>query len=146
MRSRRLYLATRSLRQGAPVLICPVRQATAKSAMVVSSVSPEWCWHPQVHALASRGGWDGAGRWVAVPFVDATVAARLFRHQVIALLREEGLLSPERIELLLSWRNSGFSAHHGVTVVAGDTGRASGYQSSAPMSEQTSPAPMSLAR
>ena len=41
MRSSWLYFATRSLRQGAPVLIWPVLQATARSAMVVSSVSPE---------------------------------------------------------------------------------------------------------
>jgi len=36
-----LYLATRSERQGAPVLIWPEFTATARSAMVVSSVSPE---------------------------------------------------------------------------------------------------------
>ena len=41
MRRRRLYLATRSLRLGAPLLICPAFRATARSAMVVSSVSPE---------------------------------------------------------------------------------------------------------
>ena len=40
MRRRRLYLAVRSLRQGAPVLIWPQAVATARSAMVVSSVSP----------------------------------------------------------------------------------------------------------
>ena len=36
-----LYLATRSLLLGAPVLIWHVFIATAKSAIVVSSVSPE---------------------------------------------------------------------------------------------------------
>ena len=77
--------------------------------------------HPHVHAIASRGGWDREGRWVPVPFVDAVAAERLFRHQVIALLRDEGLLSEERIALLLSWRNSGFSAHNAVTLAAGDT-------------------------
>ena len=41
MRSSWLYLATRSLRAGAPVLICPLPTATARSAMVVSSVSPD---------------------------------------------------------------------------------------------------------
>ena len=41
MRSSWLYLATRSLRAGAPLLICPQPSATARSAMVVSSVSPE---------------------------------------------------------------------------------------------------------
>lgn len=43
MRSNWLYLAKRSDRQGAPVLICPVHKPTAKSAMYVSSVSPERC-------------------------------------------------------------------------------------------------------
>ncbi|HEV8628990.1 MAG TPA: transposase, partial [Thermoanaerobaculia bacterium] len=54
-------------------------------------------------------------------FVDTVAAERLFRHKVIALLRDEGLLSEERIALLLSWRNSGFSVHNGVNLAAGDT-------------------------
>ena len=41
MRSSWLYLATRSVRLGAPVLIWPALRATEMSAMVVSSVSPE---------------------------------------------------------------------------------------------------------
>jgi len=38
-----LYLAVRSPRQGAPVLIWPVPRPTTRSAMVVSSVSPDLC-------------------------------------------------------------------------------------------------------
>src|SRR4030042_3388662 len=41
MSSRRLYLAMRSERETDPVLICPTPVATARSAMKVSSVSPE---------------------------------------------------------------------------------------------------------
>src|ERR1019366_9624818 len=41
MRRSRLYLATRSEREGAPVLIWPIPMATTKSAIVVSSVSPD---------------------------------------------------------------------------------------------------------
>jgi len=37
------YLALRSERHGAPVLICPVQRPTARSAIVVSSVSPDRC-------------------------------------------------------------------------------------------------------
>ena len=73
-------------------------------------------WSPHVHALVSRGGWDRAGIWVPVPYVDATSAELLFRHKVIALLRDEELLSEQRIELLLSWQNTGFSVHDSVTV------------------------------
>ena len=43
MRISWLYFATRSLRAGAPVLICPAPVATARSAIDVSSVSPERC-------------------------------------------------------------------------------------------------------
>ena len=43
MRSSWLYFATRSERAGAPVLIWPAFVATARSAIVVSSVSPERC-------------------------------------------------------------------------------------------------------
>ena len=43
MRRSWLYFATRSVREGAPVLIWPAFTATARSAMVVSSVSPERC-------------------------------------------------------------------------------------------------------
>ncbi|MGH9380571.1 MAG: IS91 family transposase, partial [Thermoanaerobaculia bacterium] len=78
-------------------------------------------WHPHAHAIASRGGWDADGQWVPVPFVGTGEAERLFQHRVIALLRDQGLLSDERIELLLSWRHSGFSVHNTVRVAAGDT-------------------------
>ena len=41
-----LYFAVRSERQGAPVLICPALTATARSAMKLSSVSPD-LWRSQ---------------------------------------------------------------------------------------------------
>ena len=43
MRSSWLYLAMRSVRDAEPVLIWPAAVATARSAMNVSSVSPERC-------------------------------------------------------------------------------------------------------
>lgn len=71
-------------------------------------------YHPHVHALATRGGWTASGEWIPVPYVDERAAEELFRHKVLALLRRRGLLSEERIELLLSWRRSGFSVHNRV--------------------------------
>jgi hypothetical protein len=45
-----------------------------------------------------------SGEWIPVPYVDEAAAEKLFRHKVLAFLRRRGLLSQERIELLLSWR------------------------------------------
>jgi hypothetical protein len=44
--------------------------------------------------------------------VDERAAEEMFRHKVLGLLRRRGLVSQERIELLLSWRHSGFSVHN----------------------------------
>ena len=43
-------------------------------------------------------------------------AESLFRLKVLVLLKNKGLLSNERIELLESFRHSGFSVHNSVTV------------------------------
>jgi hypothetical protein len=55
-----------------------------------------------------------------IPYVDQTAAVELFRYKVFRFLAREGLVTPERIELLLSWRHSGFSVHTTVTVAPDD--------------------------
>jgi hypothetical protein len=77
--------------------------------------------HPHVHCLASRGVWDVHGRWLPVPYIDSAAAERLFRHKTLRLLKRKGLLSDERIELLNSFRNSGFSVDGSPTVWPQDT-------------------------
>jgi len=81
---------------------------------VVQTFGDRANFHPHVHALVTRGGWTGSGEWVPVPYVDERAAEQLFRHKVLGLLRRRGLLSQERIDLLLSWRRSGFSVHNRV--------------------------------
>jgi len=55
-----------------------------------------------VEGPSRSGGWRQDG------------LARVRRHKVLALLRRRGLLSQDRIDLLLSWRRSGFSVHNRV--------------------------------
>ncbi len=73
-------------------------------------------WHPHVHALVSRGGWTRDWEWVPLAYVDGSAAELLYRHKVMRLLQEEGLLTEERTALLLSWRHTGFSVHNRVRV------------------------------
>ena len=88
--------------------------------VVVQTFGDDLGWHPHVHALVTRGGWDRAGTWVPVPFVDAEAAALLLGHKVFSFLQAEGLLSEGRVRLLLSWRHSGLRDHR-VVVVDADT-------------------------
>jgi Putative transposase len=100
------------------LFLSPLRARRALS--VVQTFGDRVNFHPHVHVLASRGGWTASGEWIPVPYVDEGAAERLFRHKVLALLRRRGLLSQERIELLLSWRRS-FSIHNRVYVPPGDS-------------------------
>ena len=89
---------------------------------VIQTARSDLGFSPHIHALASRGGWTPDGRWVPVPFVDSEAAEMIFRHKVMLFLKDEGLLSEERAELLLSWRRSGFSVHNSETASAADQG------------------------
>jgi len=88
---------------------------------VVHTAGSFLTWHPHIHALVSRGGWSRDGTWVPVPYVDMRAAELLFRHKILAFLKDEGLISDERIKLLLSWRNSGISVDCSVRIQTGDT-------------------------
>lgn len=79
-------------------------------------------WHPHVHSLASRGGWDREGIWHPLAYLDEKVAELLYRQKVLSIRAGEGLLGPDRLELLDSWKSghTGFSAHNRVTVSSED--------------------------
>jgi hypothetical protein len=77
-------------------------------------------WNPHLHGLASRGGWSSSGQWIPLPYIDPKAAELLFRSKVFRLLKDQQLISDERIQLLLSWKNSGFSVHNSTTVYPND--------------------------
>ena len=77
--------------------------------------------HPHLHCLASRGVWNAHGCWLPVPYIDTSAAEKLFRQKTLRLLQQRGLLNDERIELLASFRHSGFSVDRSPTVWPQDT-------------------------
>ena len=105
-------------------LIVEATEQDVRSGMVAAlhTAASDLRWHPHLHCLASRGGWNSDGVWYPVPYIDTHAAEMLLRQKVLALLAGEGLLSEERIELLDSWKHghTGFSAHNAVTLAAGD--------------------------
>jgi hypothetical protein len=90
---------------------------------VIQTFSSSLKWNPHLHSIASRGVWTPDGEWLPVPYVDEHRAELLFRHKLLTLtlLRDRGLISQDRIDLLHSWRNSGFSVHNRTTVYPADT-------------------------
>ena len=75
-------------------MIAAVDDETFRPGMVavVQTAGDLANWQPHVHAMVSRGGWTRDGEWVPVPYVDEHSAELLFRHKVMRLLQDEGLL------------------------------------------------------
>lgn len=88
---------------------------------VIQTFGSSLRWNPHIHAVVSRGVWDPGPRWHPIPYVDPHKAELLFRHKVFRLLLDRELISQDRIDLLLSWRHSGFSVHNRTTVYPSDT-------------------------
>jgi len=87
---------------------------------VIQTFGSSLKWNPHIHAIVTRGVFLNDGSWHPIPYVDTQKAELVFRHKMLRLLRDKDLITEERIDLLLSWRNSGFSIHNHTTVYPND--------------------------
>ena len=88
---------------------------------VIQTFGSSLKWNPHIHAIVTRGVFLANGQWHPIPYVDTHKAELVFRHKVLTLLRDLDLISEERIDLLLSWKHSGFNIHNHTTVYPNDT-------------------------
>jgi len=88
---------------------------------VIQTFGSSLKWNPHIHAIVTRGVFLEDSSWHPLPYVDTHKAELFFRHKVLHLLRDRELISQERIDLLLSWRHSGFNVHNRTTVYPSDT-------------------------
>ncbi len=81
-----------------------VEEEDFRTAMAgaIQTFSDSLKWNPHLHRLAPRGGWSSSVEWVPLPYIVPKAAELLFRHKVLRFLQDLGLVSNERIQLLLS--------------------------------------------
>ena len=105
------------------MMAAAVEEPHARPGMVavIQSFGASLKWNPHIHAIVTRGVFLRNGSWQPIPYVDTHTAELVFRHKVLRLLRDRELITQERIDLLLSWRHSGFSVHNHTTVYPSDT-------------------------
>jgi len=70
-------------------------------------------WNPHVHVLLLSGMVNQAGEFLPLSHWDLPVLSEIFRREVFSMLQSKGLLTEERLQLLCSWRHSGFHVHIG---------------------------------
>ena len=88
---------------------------------VIQTFGSSLKWNPHLHAIVTRGLFHHDGSWQPVPYVDTHKAELVFRHKMLRLFSDKDLITEERIDLLLSWRHSGFAVHNHTTVDLNDT-------------------------
>ena len=72
--------------------------------------------HPHLHALVADGLFTRDGTFHPLPELPLKPLEELFRAHVLKLLVDLKLLPPERVQVLLSWKHSGFNVHAGEPV------------------------------
>jgi hypothetical protein len=77
--------------------------------------------NPHLHALVSEGGFSSSGAFHVMPRISLSRMEQLFRHRVLKMLLNEGLIREDRVRMLLGWKNSGFSTDASVRIKAGDS-------------------------
>jgi hypothetical protein len=95
-------------------------QARPGMVVAIQTFSDNLKWNPHLHCVVSRGVWLADGQWIPVPYVSTHAAEILFREKVFRLLQQHELVSDERIQLLRSWRRSGFSVDNDVYLYPSD--------------------------
>ncbi|HAS16892.1 MAG TPA: hypothetical protein DCR39_03140 [Nitrospiraceae bacterium] len=87
-------------------------------------------WHPHLHCLVTNGAFTPDGTFHAMEILSPSVIREIFqspieafedRHKVFRMLLKEGLITEERMRMILSWRHSGFHIHNEGKVVANDS-------------------------
>ena len=72
--------------------------------------------HPHVHALVADGLFTRDGIFHPLPQLPLKPLEEIFRARIIQLLVELDLLKADRVNLLYSWKHSGFNVHRGESV------------------------------
>ena len=105
------------------MMTAAIQEPDARPGMVavIQTFGASLKWNPHIHAIVTRGVFLDDASWQPVPYVDTHKAELLFRHKLLRLLRDKDLITQERIDLLLSWKNSGFGVHNHTTVYPNDT-------------------------
>ena len=74
------------------MMLAAVDEPDARPGMVAVIQTFASSLNPHIHSIVSRGVFKPAGEWLPIPYVDTHQAELLFRHKLLRLLRERGLI------------------------------------------------------
>ena len=76
--------------------------------------------HPHTHSLCSEGVFDQEGRFHSAEGIDFSPLEEIFREKMLKMMLKKEVITEERVELLRSWKHSGFNIDSTRRIDAGD--------------------------
>jgi len=76
--------------------------------------------NPHLHVLCSDGCFYGDGMFRVSPRFETRQLEEIFRHKVFKMLLSKEKITEDMVDMLLSWRHSGFNVHCGQGIQPGD--------------------------
>ena len=81
---------------------------------VIQTFGDYLSFNPHVHILAADGCFSGDGFfYVPSTGIDTASIEKLFIHRIFKMLLKKGLITERVMDLILSWRHTGFGVYCG---------------------------------
>ena len=97
----------------------PEEGAVPGAAVAIQSFGDFLGFNPHLHVLISDGCFYGNGMFRVVPRFETNQLEEIFRHNVFKMLLSKGKITQELVDMLMSWRHSGFNVYCGPRIQPG---------------------------
>jgi len=98
----------------------PEEDAVPGAVIAIQSFGDFLGFNPHLHVLASDGCFYGNGMFRVAPRFVTKHLEEIFRHKVFKMLLSKGIITQDLVNMLLSWRHSGFNVFCGPRIQPGD--------------------------
>ena len=90
------------------------------AAVAIQSFGDFLGFNPHCHILSTDGCFYGNGMFKVAPSFETKDLEAIFQHKVLKMLLCKGKITQDLVNMLLSWRHSGFNVFCGPSIQPGD--------------------------
>ena len=98
----------------------PEEDVVPGAVIAIQSFGDFLGFNPHLHVLGTDGCFYGKGMFRVVPRFHKKDLEKIFRHKVFKMLLSKGKITEDLVNMLLSWRHSGFNVFCGPRIKAGE--------------------------
>jgi hypothetical protein len=93
--------------------VVPEKDAVPGAVIAIQTFGDFLGFNPHCHVLVTDGCFYGNGMFRVAPFFEAKDLEHIFQHKLLKMLLSKGKITQDLVNILLSWRHSGFNVFCG---------------------------------